>query len=128
MSGALSKTKTVLRWLLTVSMVGVGITHFADPETYLSMMPPWVPWHLVMVYFSGVFEILGGLGLVSERTRSAAAWGLIVLFVAVFPANIHMALNNMPLGNQPVEPWILWARLPFQVLFVAWAYWVSRPD
>jgi uncharacterized membrane protein len=108
-------------------MVTVGVVHFVNVEPFMGMMPPWVPFPLAMVYISGAFEILGGLGLILERTRSAAGWGLVALYVAVFPANIYMAINELPLGDQPVEPWILWARLPFQFLFIAWAYWVSRP-
>lgn len=117
-----------LRWLLTAAMVSVGVLHFVAADTFLGMMPPWVPWHLAMVYISGVFEVLGGLGLILERTRRAAGWGLIALYLAVFPANVHMAVHNVSFDGQPLSPAILWGRLPFQLLFIAWAYWVSRPD
>ncbi len=120
--------KVVLRWLLALAMIGVGVMHFAAPDGFVGIVPPWVPWPLAMVYISGVFEIAGGAGLLFERVRSAAGWGLVALYLAVFPANIHMALNDVPLNGEPVEPWILWARLPFQALFIVWAYWVSRPD
>jgi uncharacterized membrane protein len=109
-------------------MVAVGVLHFVQADAFVSIMPPWIPWHLAMVYISGVFEILGGVGLIPERTRSAAGWGLIALYIAVFPANIHMAINEVPLGDQPVDPVILWARLPLQAVFIALAWWVSRPD
>lgn len=116
-----------LRWLLTLAMVAIGVMHFVDPAPFVRIMPPWVPWHLAMVYVSGGFEILGGLGLVPERTRSAAGYGLIALYVAVFPANVHMAMHEISLGAEPVPTWALWARLPLQGVLIAWAYWVSRP-
>lgn len=125
---AKSTTKTILRWLLVVAMIGIGVMHFVDPDAFVRIMPPWVPWHLAMVYISGLFEIFGGVGLVPERTRSQAGYGLVALYVAVFPANLHMALHDIPLGDEPVPSWALWARLPLQAVLIAWAYWVSRPD
>ena len=120
--------KIALRWLLAGSMVAIGVAHFIEPDAFVRIMPPWVPWHLAMVYLSGLFEVLGGVGLLPKRTRAAAGWGLIALFVAVFPANLHMALNDIPLGAEPLPSWVLWARLPFQAVFIAWAYGVSRQD
>jgi uncharacterized membrane protein len=117
-----------VRWLLTLVMVGMGAMHFVDPVSFTRAMPPWVPWHLAMVYISGVFEILGGLGLVPERTRSAAGLGLMALYVAIFPANVHMALNNISFGADPVPTWALWVRLPMQLVLIGLAYWVSRPE
>jgi uncharacterized membrane protein len=118
--------RTALRWLLTIGMVLAGINHFIDPATYVAMMPSALPWHLELVYASGVFEILGGLGLIHPRTRRLAGWGLIALLVAIFPANLNMAVNHLPLGGQVVPEWALWARLPLQVVFILWAWWVSR--
>ncbi|MDB4962212.1 MAG: DoxX family rane protein [Myxococcales bacterium] len=109
-------------------MVGAGINHFVNPPPYLGMMPAEIPasWHLALVYVSGIAEIAGGLGLILPATRRAAAWGLIALLIAVFPANLNMAVNQLPLGTDPVPSWALWARLPLQVVFVAWAYWIAR--
>jgi uncharacterized membrane protein len=90
------------------------------------MMPPVLPAHLELFYLSGVFEILGGIGVLVPRVRSAAGWGLIALLVAIFPANVHMALN--PESFADIAPAALYARLPFQVLFVVWAWWAPRPD
>jgi len=119
--------KAVLRWLLTIAMVLAGANHFIDPATYVAMMPSALPWPLELVYISGVFEILGGIGLIHPRTRRLAGWGLIALFIAVFPANVNMAINHLPLGDRPVPEWALWARLPLQVVLILWAWWVSRP-
>jgi uncharacterized membrane protein len=120
--------KTALRWLLTIVMVGAGANHFINPAPYIAMMPGALPAPAALVYISGIAEILGGLGLILPATRKLAAWGLIALFVAVFPANVNMALNELvsrPLGTTKVPVWALWARLPLQLVFIAWAYWVG---
>ena len=114
----------VLRWLLAVFFVIAGIGHFVKPETYLKMMPPYIPFHLQMIYLSGVIEIILGILVLPEKTRKLAGWGIIALLIAVFPANIHIALN--PEAFSPVAPWILWARLPFQAVFGFWVWIVCR--
>jgi len=123
-----NRAKTILRWALTVFMVGAGVNHFIDPAMYLGMMPQQLPAHGVLVAVSGVAEIFGGLGLILPQTRRLAAWGLIALFVCVFPANLNMALNHLPLGTHAVPTWALWARLPLQLVLIVWAYWFTRPD
>lgn len=120
--------KTILRWVLTIVMVGAGANHFYNPAPYLGMMPEVLPAHEALVYISGVAEIAGGLGLILPATRKLAAWGLIALLIAVFPANINMAVNDLPLGNDPVPTWALWARLPLQLVAIAWAWWFTRDD
>ena len=124
-----ARVKTILRWVLTVFMVAAGANHFINPPPYLGMMPAELPvsWHLPLVDISGVFEVLGGLGLIMPATRRAAAWGLIALFLAVFPANLNMALNHLPLGDSPVPAWALWGRLPLQAVLIVWAWWFTRP-
>lgn len=120
--------KTVLRWVFTVVMVAAGANHFITPETYLAMMPDALPAHAALVAVSGVAEIAGGLGLILPATRKLAAWGLVALFVAVFPANLNMAIHDLPLGGRSVPGWALWARLPLQLVFLAWAFWFTRDD
>ena len=121
--------KTVLRWLLTIFMVAAGANHFINPAPYLGMMPAEIPqsWHLALVYLSGVAELLGGLGLILPATRRWAAWGLVVLYVAIFPANVNMAVNRLPLGASEIPAWMLWARLPLQLVLIVWAWWFTRP-
>jgi uncharacterized membrane protein len=114
------------RWILTVVMVLAGINHFAMPDAYVAMVPDALPAPAMLVALSGVAEIAGGLGLVLPQTRRLAAWGLIALFVAVFPANINMAINQLPLGGHELPAWALWGRLPLQVLLIAWAYRYAR--
>jgi uncharacterized membrane protein len=115
------RTRTFLRWLLGVVFVVAGIGHFVAPGIYLTIMPPALPWPLALIYISGVAEILGGLGVLLPVTRKLAGWGLIILLVAVFPANIYAAVH----GVGTIPPWILWARLPWQIVFIAWVYWSS---
>lgn len=118
--------RTLLRWLAALLFVGVGISHFTHADLFVGIMPPWLPWHLELVWISGFFEIAGGIGLLVPRTRRAASWGLIALLIAVFPANIHMALHQVPLGDMQPNPVALWGRLPLQAVFIAWVWWVGR--
>ena len=120
------KAKPLMRALFGVFFVIAGAAHFVRPDIYVSIMPPYLPWHLELVYASGVFEIVLGAMLFVRRVRVLAAWGLIALIVAVFPANIHMAVNS---GLYPdFSPALLWVRLPLQGVLIAWAYWLTRPE
>ena len=123
-----SRIRTVLRWLLTVFMIVAGANHFVAPAAYVAMMPSVLPAPAALVYISGVAEILGGLGLILPATRRLAGWGLIALFVAIFPANINMAVHHLSLGSRELPTWALWARLPLQIVLVVWAYWCSQPE
>lgn len=112
--------------LLAAFFVVGGVIHFTNPDFYLPMMPPYLPAHLELVYLSGVFEVVGGLAVLVASIRSLAGWGLILLLVAVFPANLHMALH--PEQFPAMTTFSLYARLPLQILFIAWAYWATRPE
>lgn len=120
------RIKEILRVIHAVAIIVVGITHFIVPEQYARIVPPQLPYPFELVYISGFFEILGGIGLVIPFVSVAAAWGLIALYIAVFPANINMAVNSIPLDGIPHIPWLYWARLPFQAVLIAWAYWYTR--
>lgn len=119
------KLITIFRILLAAFIVTAGILHFVTPAPFVKIVPDYLPAHLEIVYISGFFEILGGIGLLVPFVSQAAAWGLIALFIAVFPANINMAINNIDIGI-PLEPWMLWARLPLQGVLIAWAWWLTR--
>ncbi|MEO8353943.1 MAG: MauE/DoxX family redox-associated membrane protein [Chthoniobacteraceae bacterium] len=109
----------IFRWLMAVFYIVAGIAHFVRPGTYLELMPPYLPWHLALVWISGVAEIVLGVGVLIPRFRRICGWGLIALLIAVFPANVHAAMH----GILAIPAWVLWARLPFQFVFVAWAWW-----
>lgn len=115
----------VLRWLLAALMVAAGANHFRDPQFYLAIMPPWLPWSAALVAISGACEIAGGLGILPLATRRLAGWGLIALLVAVFPANLHMAMDGAQPPGIHLPEWVLWGRLPLQVLFIAWVWLVA---
>ncbi len=113
---------TVLQWLLAGVMTFAGVMHFVSPRGYVKIVPAWLPAPRALVAISGAFEILGGVGLLIPATQRFAAWGLIALFVAVFPANVNMAVKRIPLGRKPIPTWVLWARLPLQLVFIGWAW------
>jgi uncharacterized membrane protein len=116
--------KLLLKYSLGLLFVVGGLYHFINPALYLRMMPPYLPWHLFLVYLSGFFETALGLLLFVPKHTHLAAWGLIALLVAVFPANVQMALN--PRQFPDIPPVVLWLRLPLQAVFVAWAYTLTR--
>ncbi|MBW4515720.1 MAG: DoxX family protein [Timaviella obliquedivisa GSE-PSE-MK23-08B] len=120
--------KEILRVILSVSLTIVGITHFIKPEQFARIVPPQLPSPLGLVYISGFFEILGGLSLLVPSVSVAAAWGIIALFIAVFPANINQAINSISIEGIPDYPWLYWLRLPFQAVLIAWAWWYTKPS
>ncbi len=106
--------------LLAAFFVVAGANHFVNPAPYLSMMPAYLPAPAALIEISGVAEVMGGLGILYSGTRVLAGWGLIMLLIAVFPANLNAALHGWPGVSLP--SWILWLRLPFQLLFIWWVY------
>ena len=109
--------------IMCIFYIGVGMKHFTNPMWFVKIVPPFLPYKLSLVYISGFFEILFGIMLLFPITRYVAAWGLILLLIAVFPANIYLAMTNGAALN--TTPLIAWGRLPFQFLFIAIAYWHS---
>jgi uncharacterized membrane protein len=127
----LYRLKRPLRYVMAVLYVIAGAMHFLVPEVYVQIVPPVLPGPLTLVYLSGIAEIALGLGLLHPRTRRLAAWGLIGLLIAIFPANVYMATSGVviegtPGGGDPSEI-VRWGRLPLQVILVAWAWWYTRP-
>lgn len=119
--------RAAMRALLGVAMIGVGALHFLSPSPFVNMVPSALPLPLALVYVSGVAEIAGGAGLFVPRLRRAASFGLVALYVAVFPANVNMAIHHLSLGDYQPSTFALWARLPLQIVFIAWALWVGKP-
>lgn len=117
--------KTVSRFVLALFMIVAGINHFVSPGFYLKIMPPYLPWHTELVFLSGVAEVgLGILLFVPGATR-IAAWGIIALLIAIFPANIYLFQNQHLL---PAPPMLHLLRLPLQGVFILWAWWHTRPE
>jgi uncharacterized membrane protein len=120
------RLRVLLRVVLAFCFVGAGILHFRRPEFYLKIMPPFLPYPLELVYVSGVFEILGGVGLLIRSLRPAAGYGLLALLVAVFPANIQMAVDVVSTQPGTTWSWVAVLRLPLQVPLLLWVYWCMR--
>ena len=117
-------SRTFALWVLAAFFMVAGANHFLNPGPYLGMMPPYLPWPARLILVSGIAEIAGGLAILIAKMRRLAGWGLIALLVAVFPANVQVALHGWP-GVQ-IPQWTLWARLPLQGVLIAWVYWVCR--
>ncbi len=116
--------KTLFLWLLGLFFIAAGINHLRAPALYVAMVPPSLPQPAGLSAIAGAFEILGGTAVLVRGTRRMAGWGLIALLVAVFPANVHVALAGSLEGNH-FSPTTLWLRLPLQCVFIAWVYWVT---
>ncbi len=118
--------KTVSRWVFAFFFISAGILHFRTPDFYLKIMPPYIPWHQAMVDISGVAEIALGAMLLVSKLQRLAGWGLILLLVAIFPANIYVYQHQELFPGVPPIAHLL--RLPLQAVFILWAYWYTRPE
>ncbi len=116
--------KRILQWIFGVVMVLAGINHFLNPAFYVRIMPPVLPVPLVLIYLSGVLEIALGILLLIPRFKRFAAWALIALLIAIFPANIYMAMN--PQIFPEFSPTALYARLPLQLVLIGLMFWFTR--
>ena len=110
--------------VMSLFYILAGIKHFTNTDWYMNIMPPYLSFHKELVYLSGVFEIILGVILIFKISRVYAGWGLILLLIAVFPANIYLAQTNGVAMN--ISPALAWSRLPFQAVFIALAYWHSK--
>lgn len=122
--------RAALCYLLAFLMIAVGVLHFVAENFFTQIVPPFLPAPRALVWISGIAEILLGAALVPARTRRFAGYGLVALFILVFPANIYMAvaevqLQGMPSWFEQPSPFWLYMRLPFQFVFIAWALWAS---
>ena len=120
--------RTAFRWIAAATFTVAGVKHFTSADFFRRIVPPSLPRADVLVAVSGVAEIAGAIGLLVPRLRRPAAWGLVALLVAVFPANVFMALSDDPRVNLDLPRWVWWARLPLQPVLVAWVVWVGRED
>ena len=115
--------KTISQWLLAILMVFAGVMHFSSPKFFLKIMPPYLPLHLELVYLSGVFEIGLGICLLIPLFSRFAAWGIIALLIAVFPANIYLYQHQEIV---PASPTVHLLRLIFQGVLIWMAFWHTR--
>ena len=118
--------KAILKYVMGLFYVGAGVMHFVNPDFYLKIMPPYLPWHRFLVDLSGVCEIGLGVLVMVPRTTRLAAWGIIALLLAVFPANIFAYQHQELIPN--FSPTAHLVRLPLQGVAILWAWWYTRPE
>ncbi|NEP18786.1 MAG: DoxX family membrane protein [Leptolyngbya sp. SIO4C1] len=123
----LEQNRETLRGVLAVCMIVAGVLHFAATAPFVKIVPGFLPFPTALVYISGVIEIALGIGLLIPAVQQLSAWGLVALFIAVYPANINMAVNHIQIDGIPDAWWVQAIRLPFQFVLIAWAYWYTRP-
>ena len=127
----MSRAKRALLWVMAAFYVFGGFNHLMNPDFYVAIVPPGLPNPEWLNVLSGLAEIMLGVYLLEPRVRVFAAWGIIALLIAVFPANVYVAIENvgLPSGEPGSGNGVMnWVRLPFQLLFVVWAWWYTRPD
>lgn len=128
----LTRLKRPLLYVMGPLYVVAGAMHFVVPKVYAHVVPPGFPRPFGLVYLSGIAEIALGIGVLIRRTRRYAAWGLVALLLAVFPANVYMATGDVVTDTVPdwandIVGLAAWARLPLQGVLMLWAWWYTRP-
>ncbi len=127
----MSRTKRVLLWVMAGAYAFAGMNHLMNPQMYVNIMPPGLPEPGWLNVLSGLAEIVLAVYVLEPRTRVYAAWGIIALLLAVFPANLHVAVNNIDMATGLAAEGsntAAWVRLPFQLLFIVWAWWYTLPE
>ncbi len=124
----MSRTKRVLLWVMGGFYILNGLNHFLNADAYIAIMPAYLPWPSQLVLLSGVAEIALGAGVLIPATGMAAAWGIIVLLILIFPANLYVAMNGLSYVGDKPKIVLNWVRLPFQLVLIAWAYWYTKPS
>ena len=117
--------RIVVRFLLAALFFAASVVHFFDPKLFLPIMPPQIPFPVACILLSGGAELLGAIGLVIplRRVQIATGWGLALLLVAVFPANIYMAVAHVKIHGFPAQEWEAWARLSLQPVLIGMVLW-----
>ena len=117
--------KDIARIVLAILFIAASTFHFSS-DAELQIIPPFLPYRRAALYITGIFELLGGIGLLIPRFQRPAAWGLVALLIAIFPANVYHAISGMQLGGFLNTRLYHWIRLPFQAVFIAWALWSTK--
>lgn len=120
--------KNITVYTLSLFYVGVGFKHFTDIDFFLVLVPPYIPYPELMVYISGLFEIVLGILLVPRKTRKYGALGLLALLIAVFPANIYLFTSEIAQNTFGISRQDALIRLPFQAPLILIAYWHSKTE
>jgi uncharacterized membrane protein len=119
-------TKTILRYLLAIIFIGSGVMHFILPDTYVKVMPDFIPYPLACVLISGVLELAGGVGLLMPKWRNRASWLIVALLLSFLAVHIPHIMNGGRVMDGITLPLAaVWGRLAFQAVFIVWARWVG---
>ena len=118
--------KDIARLILALMFATAGIFHFTYTQKFVQIIPPFIPLPERVIYISGFFEILGAIGLLIPRYQRQAAFGLVLLLVAVLPANIYMAVKNIQFGGIMNNQILQWVRIPFQGVLIWWVLWCTE--
>ena len=124
----LEKYKILTIFVMGVMYVFIGIKHFTDPQYFLDIVPPQLPFKLFLVYLTGLIEVVGGAAILTPKTRKAGAYLLIFLLVSVFPANIYLYVSETPQSLLGISETDALIRMPFQIPLILLAYWHSKKN
>ena len=124
----LEKYKSLTIFVMGVMYVFIGIKHFTDPQYFLDIVPPQLPFKLFLVYLTGLIEVVGGAAILAPKTRKAGAYLLIFLLVSVFPANIYLYVSETPQSLLGISEADALIRMPFQIPLILLAYWHSKKN
>ena len=115
-------------YVMSIMYIFIGIRHFTDPQYFLDIVPPQLPFKLFLVYFTGLIEVVGGVAILAPKTRKAGAYLLIFLLVSVFPANIYLYVSETPQSLLGISEADALIRMPFQIPLILLAYWHSKKN
>ena len=124
----LEKYKILTIFVMGVMYVFIGIKHFTDPQYFLDIVPPQLPFKFFLVYLTGLIEVVGGAAILAPKTRKAGAYLLIFLLVSVFPANIYLYVSETPQSLLGISETDALIRMPFQIPLILLAYWHSKKN
>ena len=118
-------TKLITIYTLSILYIIVGWKHFVNPDFFIAIMPPFIPLHKACVFITGFLEILFGTLMLFNKTRTIGAWGIIVVLILVFPANIYLYVSEIPQELLNISKTQALIRMPFQIPLIMIAYWHS---
>jgi uncharacterized membrane protein len=125
----MARAKELLLYLMAAFYILAGFNHLVNPEFYVAIMPPNLPAPEWLQLVAGLAELVLGVFVLDRRTRPFAAWGIIALLIAIFPANLYVARENVGVGGPGTGAGLgNWIRLPFQALLIVWAWWYTDPE
>ena len=124
----LENFKPLTIYIMSIMYIFIGIRHFTDPQYFIDIVPPQLPFKLFLVYFTGLIEVVGGVAILTPKTRKVGAYLLIFLLVSVFPANIYLYISETPQNLLGISKMDALIRMPFQIPLILLAFWHSKEN